>query len=198
MTHTEPRSSVSSLPEYCRNRPPRSWFVTRHGCHFVKQRLCLATQTTIELVRTERPATPKSPERHLDDPAQIEPGGRTLLDVNEDTRSLAFAHHAHDVVSGSELFPSIGLSRSNASAPTAVFKLAVVFSRSVQQRSAVACRGTRQRSRSFAVGQFACDSCSLVKEVAAAAVPRTRRRVPKRGTSHCVPFNISCLAIAPS
>ena len=160
MTHTEPRSSVSSLPEHCGNRPPRSWFVTRHGSHFVKQRLCLATQTTIELVRTERPATPKSPERHLDDPAQIEPGGRTLLDVNEDTRSLAFAHHADDVVSGSELFPSVVLSRSNASAPTAVFKLAVVFSRSVQQRSAVACRGTRQRSRSFAVGQFTCDWCS--------------------------------------
>ena len=144
MTHTEPRSSVSSLPEYCRNRPPRSWFVTRHGCHFVKQRLCLATQTTIELVRTERPATPKSPERHLDDPAQIEPGGRTLLDVNEDTRSLAFAHHAHDVVAGSELFPSIVLSRSNASAPTAVFKLAVVFSRRVQQGSG--CRVSRYAS----------------------------------------------------
>ena len=195
MTHTEPRSSVSSLPEHCRNRPPRSWFVTRHGCHFVKQRLCLATQTTIELVRTERPATPKSPERHLDDPAQIEPGGRTLLDVNEDTRSLAFAHHAHDVVSGSELFPSIGLSRSNASAPTAVFKLAVVFSRSVQQRSAVACRGMHQGSRSFAVGQFACDACSPVEQVAAAAVPRTRRRVPKRGTSYRMPFNINCIAI---
>jgi len=63
MTHTEPRSSVSSLPEYCRNRPPRSWFVTRHGCHFVKQRLCLATQTTIELVRTERPR----PQSHPND-----------------------------------------------------------------------------------------------------------------------------------
>jgi len=158
----------------------------------------LSGNTNDDRVGADRKAaTPKSPERHLDDPAQIEPGGRTLLDVNEDTRSLAFAHHAHDVVSGSELFPSIGLSRSNASAPTAVFKLAVVFSRSVQQRSAVACRGTRQRSRSFAVGQFACDSCSLVKEVAAAAVPRTRRRVPKRGTSHCVRFNISCLAIGP-
>src|SRR5438067_5217953 len=143
MTHTEPRSSVSSLPEYCRNRPPRSWFITRHGCHFVKQRLCLATQTTIELVRTERPR-PQSHPNDIDDPAQIEPGGRTLLDVNEDTRSLAFAHHAHDVVSGSELFPSIVLSRSNASAPTAVFKLAVVFSRSVQQGSG--CRVSRYAS----------------------------------------------------
>ena len=63
MTHTEPRSSVSSLPEHRRNRPPRSWFVIRHRCHFVKQRLCLATQTTIELALSERTATPKSPRR---------------------------------------------------------------------------------------------------------------------------------------
>src|SRR2546421_12395912 len=119
-----------------------------------------------------------------------------MLDVNQDTPRLASARQAHEVVAGSDLFPPIVLSRSNAPAPTAVFKLAVVFSRRVQE-PAVACRGTRQRSRSFAVGQFACDSCSLVKEVAAAAVPRTRRRVPKRGTSHCVRFNISCLAIGP-
>jgi len=36
MTHTEPRSSVSSLPEHHCNRPPRSWFVIRHRCHFVR------------------------------------------------------------------------------------------------------------------------------------------------------------------
>ena len=63
MTHTEPRSSVSSLPEHCCNRPPRSWFVIRHRCHFVKQRLCLAIQTTEELARIERTASPKSPRR---------------------------------------------------------------------------------------------------------------------------------------
>jgi len=128
-------------------------------------------------------------------PGAIDPGGRTLLDGDEDTRSLAFAHHAYDVVSGSELLCIHCLSRSNASAPSAVFKLAVVFSRSVQQRSAVACRGMHQGSRSFAVGQFACDACSPVEQVAAAAVPRTRRRVPKRGTSYRMPFNINCIAI---
>ena len=63
MTHTEPRSSVSSLPEHCCNRPPRSWFVIRHRCHFVKQRLRLATQTTIELRPIEWTASPKSPRR---------------------------------------------------------------------------------------------------------------------------------------
>ena len=105
----------------------------------------LSGNTNDDRVGADRKAaTPKSPERHLDDPAQIEPGGRTLLDVNEDTRSLAFAHHAHDVVAGSELFPSIVLSRSNASAPTAVFKLAVVFSRRVQQGSG--CRVSRYAS----------------------------------------------------
>ena len=69
MTHTEPRSSVSSLPEHCRNRPPRSWFVIRHRCHFVKQRLCLAIQTTEELALSERTATPKSPRRPADNAA---------------------------------------------------------------------------------------------------------------------------------
>ena len=34
--------------ESSRDRPPRSWFVIRHRCHFVKQRLCLATQTPTE------------------------------------------------------------------------------------------------------------------------------------------------------
>ena len=53
MTHTEPRSSISSSPKHCRNWPPRRRLVTRHRCHFVKQRLRLATQTTIELVRIE-------------------------------------------------------------------------------------------------------------------------------------------------
>ena len=52
--HTEPRSSVPSLPEHCRNWPPRRRLVTRHRSHFVKQRLRLATQTTIELVRIEK------------------------------------------------------------------------------------------------------------------------------------------------
>ena len=61
--HTEPRSSVSSLPEHRRNRPPRSWFVIRHRCHCVKQRLCLAIQTTIELARIERTASAKAPGR---------------------------------------------------------------------------------------------------------------------------------------
>lgn len=65
VTHTEPRSSVSSLPEHRRNRPPRSWFVTQHRCHFVMQRLCLATQTTLELARSERTATQKSPRRSV-------------------------------------------------------------------------------------------------------------------------------------
>ena len=69
MTHTEPRSSVSSLPEHCRNRPPRSWFVIRHRCHFVKQRLCLATQTTIELARSERTASAKAPRRPISNAA---------------------------------------------------------------------------------------------------------------------------------
>jgi hypothetical protein len=35
----------------------------------------------------------------------------TLLDGDQDTGSLAFAYHAHDVISGSELLPSIVLSR---------------------------------------------------------------------------------------
>jgi hypothetical protein len=54
MTHTEPRSSVSSSPKHCRNWPTRRRLVTRHRCHFVKHRLRLATQTTIELVRIEK------------------------------------------------------------------------------------------------------------------------------------------------
>ena len=54
MTHTEPRSSISSSPKHCRDWPPRRRLVTRHRCHFVKQRLRLATQTTIELVRIEK------------------------------------------------------------------------------------------------------------------------------------------------
>jgi len=52
--HTEPRSSISSSPKHCRNWPTRRRLVTRHRCHFVKQRLRLATQTTIELVRIEK------------------------------------------------------------------------------------------------------------------------------------------------
>jgi hypothetical protein len=51
------------LPEHCRNRPARSWFVVGHCCHFVKQRICLATQTTIDLARIERTATTTSPDR---------------------------------------------------------------------------------------------------------------------------------------
>jgi hypothetical protein len=54
VTHTEPRSSISSSPKHCRNWPTCRRLVTRHRCHFVKQRLRLATQTTIELVRIER------------------------------------------------------------------------------------------------------------------------------------------------
>ena len=63
VVHTESHSSVCSLPKHCRNRPPRSWFVIRHRCHFVKRRLCLATQTTIELARIERTASAKAPRR---------------------------------------------------------------------------------------------------------------------------------------
>src|SRR6185503_5378524 len=55
--HTEPRSSVSSLPEHRHNRPPRTWFVIRHRCHFVNHRLSLATQTTIESAHAERTAS---------------------------------------------------------------------------------------------------------------------------------------------
>src|SRR5712672_2633861 len=54
VTHTEPRISISSSPKHCRNWPPRRRLVTRHRCHFVKQRLRLATQTTTELVRIEK------------------------------------------------------------------------------------------------------------------------------------------------
>ena len=54
VTHTEPRSSISSSPKHCRNWPTRRRLVTRHRCHFVKQRLRLATQTTTELVRIEK------------------------------------------------------------------------------------------------------------------------------------------------
>src|SRR4029077_133361 len=61
MTHTRPHSSVCSSPEDCRNRPPRSWFVIRHRCHFVKQRLCLATQTTVELPRAKEPLPQSRP-----------------------------------------------------------------------------------------------------------------------------------------
>ena len=64
MTHTEPRSGIPSLPEHCRNRPPRSWFVIRHRCHLAKQRLCLATQTTIELVRLEKQLAQSRPENY--------------------------------------------------------------------------------------------------------------------------------------
>ena len=65
MTHTEPRCSVCSLPEHRRNRPPRRRFVIRHRCHFVKQRLCLATQTTEELTRIERTASAKTARRPI-------------------------------------------------------------------------------------------------------------------------------------
>jgi hypothetical protein len=51
------------LSEHCRNWPPRNWFVARHGCHFAKQRLCLATQTKRELARSERTASAKAPRR---------------------------------------------------------------------------------------------------------------------------------------
>ena len=54
MTHTEPRSGISSSPKDCRNWPPRRRLVIRHRCHFVKQRIRLATQTTIELVQIEK------------------------------------------------------------------------------------------------------------------------------------------------
>ena len=54
MPHTELRSSIRSSPKHCRNWPPRRRLVTRHRCHFVKQRLGLATQTTIALVRIEK------------------------------------------------------------------------------------------------------------------------------------------------
>jgi hypothetical protein len=63
MTHTEPRSSISSSPKHCRNWPPRSRLVIRHRCHFVKQRLRLATQTTIELLPIEWTASAKSPPK---------------------------------------------------------------------------------------------------------------------------------------
>ena len=72
MTHTKPRSSVSSLPEHRRNRPPRSWLVIRHRCHFVKQRLSLATQTTIELERIDRTAIAKSQKRPVGNAALAE------------------------------------------------------------------------------------------------------------------------------
>jgi hypothetical protein len=52
VTHTEPRSSISSSPKHCRNWATRRRLV--HRCHFVKQRLRLATQTTIELLRIEK------------------------------------------------------------------------------------------------------------------------------------------------
>ena len=45
---TEAHSNACGLPKNSRNRSPRSWFVSRHRCHFVKQRLCLATQTPTE------------------------------------------------------------------------------------------------------------------------------------------------------
>ena len=54
VTHTEPRSSISSSPKDCRNWPPRRMLVIRHCCHFVKQRIRLATQTTIELVQIKK------------------------------------------------------------------------------------------------------------------------------------------------
>src|SRR3954451_20532318 len=47
VAHTEPRSSIASSPKHCRNWPTRKRFVTRHRRHFAKQRLHLATQTTI-------------------------------------------------------------------------------------------------------------------------------------------------------
>ena len=72
MTHTEPCSSVSSLAEESRNRPPRSWFVTRHRCHFVRQALCLAIQTTMELARIENTTTAKSPGGSVGDAAPAE------------------------------------------------------------------------------------------------------------------------------
>ena len=65
MTHTEPRRSISSSPKRCRDWPPRRRLVPRHRCHFVKQRLRLATQTTIELVRIERTASAKSPPKRV-------------------------------------------------------------------------------------------------------------------------------------
>ena len=72
VVHTESHSSVCSLPKHCRNRPPRSWFVIRHRCHFVKRRLCLATQTTIELERIERTASARAPRRPVGNAALAE------------------------------------------------------------------------------------------------------------------------------
>ena len=60
MAYTEARSSISSSPKHCRNWPPGRRLVIRHRCHFVKQRLRLATQTVIGLLRIERAASAKS------------------------------------------------------------------------------------------------------------------------------------------
>ena len=56
MAHTEPRSKAGRLTKHCRNWPPRSWFVSRHRCHFVKQGLGLAIHTTSRLAQIESAA----------------------------------------------------------------------------------------------------------------------------------------------
>jgi len=63
--HTEPRSSISSSPKHCRYWPTRRRLVTRHRCHSVKQRLGLATQTTIDLARIKRTASATAPRRPI-------------------------------------------------------------------------------------------------------------------------------------
>src|SRR5215831_7294737 len=63
VTDAEPRGSARGLPKHRRNRSPRSWFGIGHRCHFVNHRLFLATQTTIESVRTESTASARTPRR---------------------------------------------------------------------------------------------------------------------------------------
>src|SRR4029077_10789294 len=62
MTHKESCGGISSSPKDCRNWPPRRRLVIGHRCHFVKQRIRLATQTTTELVQIKRPASAESPQ----------------------------------------------------------------------------------------------------------------------------------------
>jgi hypothetical protein len=62
MMHTETRRSISSSPKHCRNWAPRIRLVTRHRCHFVKQRLRLATQTTIDYCPIEKNGERSSPQ----------------------------------------------------------------------------------------------------------------------------------------